>query len=179
MRIVSSKRRRKVLAQIALVLVVLFLLATARLFLWPPSNSPTPANAVVSLSGPWQHQANAAFELAHQGFTRIVVVSLGNNNRDLCPPAPPRIQVICFRPNPVDTRGEAEFVARLAARRHWRKIIVVPERSQTTRARLLFERCTGINMEFVPVQDPSSRLPFDLLYQWAALMKALVLKPSC
>lgn len=179
MRIVSStRRRRKVLALIGLLLV-LFVFATARLFLWPPSNTPTAANAVVSLSGPWQHQANAALSLAHQGYSKIVVVSLGNNNRDLCPPAPPLIQVICFRPNPVDTRGEAEFVARLAARRHWRKIIVVPERSQTTRARLLFERCTGISMEFVPVQDPSSRVPYDLLYQWAALVKALVLKPSC
>jgi len=177
-RIVRSTRRRKVLILVVLLLV-LFLLATARLFLWPPSNSPSPANAVVSLSGPWEHRASSAFALAHQGFSKIVVVSLGNNNRDLCPPAPPHIQVICFRPNPVDTRGEAEFVARLVARRHWRKIIIIPERSQTTRARLLFERCTNVSMEFVPVQDPSSRLPFDLLYEWGALMKALVLKPSC
>jgi uncharacterized SAM-binding protein YcdF (DUF218 family) len=90
-----------------------------------------------------------------------------------------RIEIVCFRAHPLDTRGEAEFVARLAARRHWDRLIVVPERSQATRARMLFERCTRAQLIIVPVTDPLSDLFYDVAYEWAALTKALVLDRSC
>ena len=161
------------------VAVVVFLVTTARMFVWPPSDRPTRADAVVALGGdPGQRRAKAAIQLARSGYAPVVVVSIGGNGAH-CPPRPTGVQVICFRPNPLNTRGEAEFVARLAAHRHWRRIIVVPERSQTTRARMLFKRCTDVQLEMVPVEDRTVWLPLNVLYEWGALMKALLLKPSC
>jgi hypothetical protein len=167
-----------VLLVVGLVLV-LFVAATARLFVWPPTDRPTRVDAVVALGGdPGQRRAHQAVALAAAGYAPVAVVSLGGY-RVPCPAAPPHVEVICFRPDPVDTRGEAEFAARLAARHHWTSLIVVPERSQSTRARLLFERCTPARLVIVPVQDRMVRLPGDVAYEWGALLKALVLKRSC
>jgi hypothetical protein len=70
-------------------------------------------------------------------------------------------------------------VAALTARRHWRRLIVVPERSQTTRARMVFERCTTARLFMVPVSDPPPHLAYDIAYEWAAFAKALVVHRSC
>ncbi len=77
---------------------------------------------------------------------------------------------------PSDTRGEAEYGGALAARRHWRRLIVVPERSQATRARMLFERCTSARLIVVPVADPPSSLFVAIPYEWGALVKALIVR---
>jgi len=169
----------RALVIVIMLLVAIFLVVTSRLFLWPPSDRPSRADAVVALGGdPGQQRAKAAVQLARSGYAPIVVVSLGGGGAR-CPAAHPTMRIICFRADPLDTRGEAEYVARLVRRHHWRKIIVVPERSQTTRARLLFERCTGASLEMVPVADPGSRLLVDVAYEWGALLKALVWKTSC
>ncbi len=119
----------------------------------------------------------SALHLAKAGYAPIVVISLGGDPKVHCPRTPEGIEVICFRPNPVTTRGEAEFVASLAAKRHWQRIIVIPDRTQTTRARLLFKRCTRIGLEMVPVQE--SELFVGVAYEWGALIKALLFNRSC
>ena len=165
-------------AVVAVVLVV-FLGATARLFVWPPTDAPVHADAVVSLGGdPGQRRAHEAVALLAAGWARVALVSLGGY-RVPCPAAPAGTQVVCFRPDPVDTRGEAEYAARYAGAHHWGHLIVVPERSQSTRARMLFERCTTVTLTVVPVADRPGRLLGDVVYEWGALLKALVLKRAC
>jgi len=56
---------------------------------------------------------------------------------------------------------------------------VVSERSQATRARMLFKRCTPAHLEMVPVADPEAHLPYDVVYEWGALVKALTVVRSC
>ena len=129
---------------VVLLAVIVFLISTARLFVWPPSDTPSHVDAIVALGGdPGRERMNSAFKLAKAGYAPIVVISLGGDPKVHCPRTPKGLEVICFRPDPVNTRGEAEFVARLAAQRHWHRIIVIPDRTQTTRARLLFKRCTA------------------------------------
>jgi uncharacterized SAM-binding protein YcdF (DUF218 family) len=165
---------------VAVVVIVLFLAATARLFVWPPTDAPTRVDAVVALGGdPGQRRAHEAIALVTAGFAPVAVISLGGRPAAPCPHHGPRVQVICFRANPLDTRGEAEYVARLARRKHWNQLIVVSERSQATRARLVFERCTTAHLHMVPVSDPWSHLPYDVAYEWGALTKALLLERSC
>lgn len=165
---------------LVLVLVIVVPVATARLFIWPPTDSPTKADAVVALGGDTgQLREKMAIKLAKSGYAPIAVISLGGQKPVPCPKPVPHVSIICFRADPLDTRGEAEFVSRLVARRHWTRIIVVSERSQATRARLLFKRCTPIHLEMVPVQDPRNNLPYDVFYEWGALTKALVVDPSC
>ena len=178
----SRFRRPVVLTLLGLVSVgiVVAVVGTARLFVWPPTDPPTKADAVVALGGdPGQLRAKSALHLAHQGYAPVAVISLGGQKAVPCPRPVPGVQVVCFRAEPLNTRGEAEYVARLAARRHWHRIIVVSERSQATRARMLFKRCTGIQLEMVPVNDPRTRLPYDVVYEWGALLKALTLDRSC
>jgi uncharacterized SAM-binding protein YcdF (DUF218 family) len=178
----STVRRKVVLSALALgfITMVLVVVATARLFIWPPTDLPAKADAVVALGGdPGQRRAKSAMRLAREGYAPVAVISLGGKRAVPCPPAVPGVELICFRANPLDTRGEAEYVARLASRQHWNRIIVVSERSQATRARMLFKRCTGIQLLMVPVTDPRVRLPFDVAYEWAALIKALVVVRSC
>jgi uncharacterized SAM-binding protein YcdF (DUF218 family) len=109
----------------------------------------------------------------------VAAISLKSQKAVSCPRPAPKVQLICFRADPLNTRGEAEYVAALAARRHWRRIIVVSERTQATRARMLFKRCTPVQLEMVPVADPRNHLPFDVVYEWGALLKALVVVRSC
>lgn len=178
MRVVPATRWARLLA-VVVILIALFLAATARLFLWPPINAPAKVDAVVALGGdPGQRRAHQAIRLAEAGDAPVAVISLGGNPPVACPAAA-NIQIVCFRADPLDTRGEAEFVARLAARRHWTSLIVVPERSQTTRARVLFTRCTSVHLLWVPVTDPLSHLAYDVAYEWGALIKALVVQRSC
>ena len=167
-------------AAVGLVVVALFVAATARHFVWSPVDAPRRADAVVALGGdPGQRRAHHALALARQGFAPVAVISLGGNPPVRCPVSVRGVTIICFRAHPLDTRGEAEYVAALAARRHWTRLIVVPERTQTTRARLLFKRCTPAQLVMAPVNDPVSSLPYDVAYEWAALTKALVVRRSC
>jgi uncharacterized SAM-binding protein YcdF (DUF218 family) len=178
----SPVRRKVLLSLLALlfVVVVLLVVGTARLFVWPPTDLPSRADAVVALGGDaGQLREQSALKLAREGYAPVAVVSLGGKKAVPCPHAASGVQLICFRADPLNTRGEAEYVAALAARRHWHRIIVVSERSQATRARLLFKRCTPIQLEMVPVADPRNRLPVDVAYEWGALVKALVLVRSC
>lgn len=163
-----------------LLVVVFVIVATPRLFIWPPSDQPVKSDAVVALGGDaGQLRAKKAIQLARAGYAPVAVISLGGIKAVSCPPRVPGVQIVCFRADPLDTRGEAEYVAGLVAKRHWKRIIVVSERSQATRARLLFERCTPVQLVMDPVQDPRQRLFFAVAYEWAALSKAVVLKRSC
>jgi uncharacterized SAM-binding protein YcdF (DUF218 family) len=161
------------------VLLVVFVVVSARLFVWPPTDRPTLADAAVALGGdPGQLRAAEAIALVRDAYAPLAVVSRGGVPEAPCP-HPAGVRVVCFRPDPLNTRGEAEVVARLVASRHWTRIILVPERSQATRARLLFERCSGAQLIVVPVTEPASRLALDVVYEWAALAKALVLRRTC
>jgi hypothetical protein len=57
--------------------------------------------------------------------------------------------------------------------------MVVSERSQATRAHLLFKRCTTARLLMAPVSDPWSHLVYDVVYEWGALAKALILQRAC
>jgi uncharacterized SAM-binding protein YcdF (DUF218 family) len=163
-----------------LLLIVLFVVATSVLIVWPSSDPPRPADAVVALGGdPGQLRAKEAIRLARAGYAPVAVISLGGTTPAPCPRPVPKVQIICFRADPLDTRGEAEFVAALAGRRHWDTLIVVPGRSQVTRARMLFKRCTHARLDIVPVNDPPLGLFYDIAYEWASLAKAVVVDRSC
>ena len=159
---------------------LVFLAATARLFLWPPTNAPAKVDAILALGGdPGQLRAKEAVSLAEAGYAPEVLVSLGDYPPAPCPNAKAGITVVCFRANPLDTRGEVEFATRLAARHHWTSMLMVPERSQATRARLLFRRCSDIRLLVVPVSAQGMTLAFNVVYEWAALAKAFVVHTSC
>ena len=165
---------------LALLAGVVFAVATARLFLWPPTDAPAHVDAILALGGdPGQLRAKQAVSLAESGYAPVVLVSLGGYPPAPCPRAKAGIEVVCFRANPLDTRGEVEFATREAARHHWTSMLMVPERSQATRARLLFRRCSDLRLLVVPVSAHGVVLLFNVAYEWAALTKAFIVHTSC
>ncbi len=159
---------------------VVFVAASARLFVWPPTDRPVRADVVVALGGdPGQLRAQRAIALVRAGYAPEALISLGGTVEAPCPDAGPTVRIVCFRADPLDTRGEAEYVGREAERHHWKTLIIVPGRTQATRARMLFERCTDARLVIVPQSESVSRLPLSVLYEWGALAKALVLQRHC
>ena len=58
-------------------------------------------------------------------------------------------------------------------------MLMVPERSQATRARLLFRRCSNMPLVVVPVSAHGLALVHNVVYEWPALAKAFVVHTSC
>jgi len=162
------------------VLGVVFAVATARLFLWPPTDAPAKVDAIVALGGdPGQLRAKEGVALAEAGYAPVVLVSRGGYPPAPCPTATSPVRVICFRADPLDTRGEVEFATRTAAAHHWTSMMMIPERDQATRARLLFRRCSDIRLVVVPISAHGIHLVYDIAYEWASLAKAFLVHTSC
>lgn len=163
----------------ALALFLVFIAATARVLVWPVQGMPARVSAIVMLAGPGDRMP-VALRLAREHRAPVLVVSQGAHGYGSpCPLRPPGIKLICFDPSPGDTRGEAEFVGRLAKRYRWSSVVVVASRPQATRARMLVERCFSgsVYVSTAPLQ-PSS-WPYQIAYGWGALAKALILYRAC
>ena len=173
----SQFRRRAFAAVMALVVAVV--LVTVRLFVWPAEGMPASVNAIVMLAGPGD-RLPVALQLARQHRAPVLVVSQGwQGYGGPCPQAVPAVKLICFDPDPGNTRGEAEFAGRLAERYHWRSVVLVTTRAQDTRARIIMGRCFGGSIYVVTASLPASAWPYQIAYGWGALAKALVVQRDC
>ena len=169
---------RRVLV-IALALVLVFAGATAWVLVWPPQGMPARVSAIVMLAGPGS-RLPLALRLADEGRAPVLVVSQGfEGYGSPCPPAPAGIKLVCFDPNPASTRGEAEFVGRLAKRYRWSSVVLVVSRPQATRARILMERCFSGPVYVSTAPLALSDWPYQIAYGWGALAKALVNHRAC
>jgi hypothetical protein len=173
-----GKRWHKILIGLAAVFFIACV-ATARLFIWPAQGMPSRVDAIVMLDSPG-HPLNFAVHLAKQHRAPFLVVSQGTPaSRDPCPRQVPGVTLICFNPTPPTTRGEAESVGRLAKKYHWRSIAVVAITPQDTRARLRVERCFPGQVYVVTAPIRASTWPYQIGYEWAALVKALFIERGC
>lgn len=152
---------------------------TAWLFVWPDQGMPARVSAIVMLDGPGD-DLGVAVRLARERRAPFLVVSQGTpQSHDPCPPPIPRVRLICFHPRPATTQGEAEFTGRLARKYHWHSIAVVAITPQATRARLRVERCFAGPVHMVTAPIALSSWPYEIAYEWGAMVKALVLQRSC
>jgi uncharacterized SAM-binding protein YcdF (DUF218 family) len=172
--------------RLVLVLVVLVVAAWAavvtRFVLWPVQDSPRRADAVVVLAG--DHlRLGKALELMTRHVAPTLVISDGlapgwrEANR-LCR-GEARFRVVCFRPDPYSTRGEARAVARMAAARGWRSVLVVTSTYHVTRARLLFDRCVSARVRVTGSTYRRSLIPLEVFLEPAKLVYALIVTRSC
>ena len=176
----SRRGRRWRLALIALaVLLIAVSAATARLFVWPDQGMPPRVSAIVSLDGPGD-TLGVALRLAQQHRAPYLVISLGTPLSSYgCPRPIPSVKLICFNPAPATTQGEAEYIGRLARKYHWRSVTVVTVTPQDTRARLRVERCFAGPVYVVTASLTQTSWPYQIAYQWGALIKALVAQRGC
>jgi hypothetical protein len=173
-----GKRWHKVLIALAAVFFAVCA-ATARLFIWPVQGMPPRVDAIVMLDSPGR-PLSVAVRLAAQHRAPFLVVSQGTPaSRDPCPRPVPGVTLICFHPSPATTQGEAEFVGRLARKSHWQSIAVVTITPQDSRARLRVERCFAGQVYVVTAPIRLSTWPYQIAYEWGALVKALVVQRGC
>lgn len=170
------------LALLALLLSA-FLGATVYLFVFPHLDRVTHADAVVVLSGGRTDRLPKGVELMRSGVAPTLVISDGRAlgypqaNR-LCRGGQP-YRVVCVRPDPYSTRGEAETVARLAAKRGWRSLVVVTSRYHVFRSRVLFERCFHGPVAVVGSEPSLHNLLQGALQEWPKLVYEETLIRSC
>jgi uncharacterized SAM-binding protein YcdF (DUF218 family) len=170
-------RRRSRFLFTMLALLLIFAAASVRLFVLPAKDSPRRADAIVVLGGDGD-RLGAGLELAHQGLAQTLLVSVAGSAKG-CPPAIPRVRVICFRPRPATTQGEARYAAAAARQFGWKHLVVISSIEQATRARLRFKRCTNIDIAYITTPTPAVQRPYRIAYEWAALVKVLLFRRSC
>jgi uncharacterized SAM-binding protein YcdF (DUF218 family) len=171
-------RRRRIFAA-GMVLIVALAVVTARLLVWPATGMPSRVSAIVMMDGPGD-RLTVALRLAREHRAPMLVVSQGwKGYGSPCPAGVPGVKLICFEPNPGDTRGEAEFAGRLAERYHWQSVVLVTTREQDTRARIIMGRCFTGPIYVMTTSRPFLDWPYQIAYGWGALFKALFVYRSC
>jgi uncharacterized SAM-binding protein YcdF (DUF218 family) len=174
-------RRWRRIAMVLLVLAVLFCGVTVRLFVWPTTGMPARVNAIVVLGGPGD-RVGLGVQLAQQGRAPYLLVSNGFTNNlpaSLCRPDHGSFTVICWNPSPGNTKGEAEFVGRMARQHHWASVALVTTPDQAWRAALYVRRCYSGKIYSMTTPLSWSQWPYEIVYQWAATVKAETIQRGC
>jgi uncharacterized SAM-binding protein YcdF (DUF218 family) len=177
---------RPALVIVAVAVVVLFVGASVRLFVWPPTSSvPARADAVALLSGGAGDRLPTAQRLVARGVAPVLVIPNGRDPKwaaanHLCNQRQP-FEVLCPDPAPNTTRGEAEVIGRLAADRRWRRVVVVTSRYHVTRAGMLVRRCVDGSVSVVASTPHAGIVSWteQVVHEWGGLASALALHRSC
>lgn len=173
---------RTVLA-VGLPLLAAWLVAASALFVWPHDDGPIAgrADAVVSLAGS-ASRLPVAERLVADGVAPVLAVSLdGSRNsresEELC--RNPRPRLVCFRADPISTRGEARAIERLARERGWDDVVVVTSDFHVFRARLILERCFGDRLRLDDAPSSALWRPWHMATESVKLGLALTLRRGC
>jgi uncharacterized SAM-binding protein YcdF (DUF218 family) len=166
----------------AVAAAAMFVVVTARLFVFPAQGMPPRVDAIVVFDGPGNSGRLAtALRLATAHRAPALVVSRGTFQSEIggCPAPTQGVEVICFNPSPATTQGEAEFAGRLARQHHWTSIALVTVAAQDNRARLRMSRCFTGKIYVVTVPLSATQWPYQIAYESAAMVKALLFQRSC
>ncbi len=143
-------------------------------------------DAVVVLGGEHDGREVYGVSLAQHGIASTVVLSNPYSDADplmrrMCLHRNGAIEVLCVRPEPSSTRGEAILTRRLAKERNWKKILVVTWRYHLPRAGLVFRQCLSdldgiVTVKAVPRQYilPVWYWQYLYLYQATGIGEALL-----
>lgn len=176
-RSLSVQRRRW--RSIILGLLTAYVGLSCALFVFPAGTRLGPVDAIVVLDGPDESaRLTLLLGLVERSLARVVVFSQGAYHSAPCPRLR-AVDVVCFTPEPARTAGEVQFAARLARARHWRSLLLVTGHEQATRARILMRRCYRGELLVDPAPLQLGSLPFEVIYESGALLKALVWDRAC
>ena len=176
---------RRIGLAVGLVLLAALFAATARWIVWPDTDGPGEADAIVALAGA-PERLPAAVELMNEGKAPLLMVSLGSGpgrdeRRRFCADEHP-YDVVCYVPDPDRTKGEAEEATRIAEERGLKDLLVVTSRYHAIRARMLFDRCFDGDVRVDGVRpDSPGGLPGlgNLIHEWGAYVYGFTFARSC
>jgi uncharacterized SAM-binding protein YcdF (DUF218 family) len=177
-------RRRLPVALLAVVAVLVAL--TYRLFVFPSTDPPGRADAVVVFAGGDGERQDEGERLVRQGVAPVLVISdgglPGSDNARLCRERPAGLDLRCVSPDPATTRGEARAFADLAEGEGWRSLVLVTSTYHLRRAELLLGRCYGGGLRRVATplrNDYNWETGQQLAMEWLATAAAVTLFRSC
>lgn len=90
--------------------------------------------------------------------------------------------VICFRPVPESTAGEASNLSRMAQRQQWSHLTVVTSEFHAARARILFRQCFDtdeVAVVAVPSEQSAYRWVVSRIRERAAIVGAVTFGRAC
>ena len=161
------------------VLLVLVLAAAIGLTLWlfvfPSSDRPGTAEAVVVLSGGGRASVGRGLGFARDGVAPVLVVYGGG--AELCAGGD-AFEVVCPKARK-DDRAEARALAGLARKRGWRSLVVVASTPDVSRARLVVERCYKSPTAFVAARPSAGAWARAIPGAWRAYLDALMIVRKC
>lgn len=178
----------RLLLKVLVLALVAWVGLAVYLFVFPHRDRPAHASAIAVLGGDARERLPLGLMLAGAGVAPVLVVSDGAGSdwppaRALCArPGGHTFKVVCFRPDPFSTRGEARQLTRMAAARGWRSLLVVTSTYHVYRARLLFQRCLKgqpLRLYFEGTRSSRLRLPLNAAAETLKLALAETLRRSC
>jgi uncharacterized SAM-binding protein YcdF (DUF218 family) len=155
-----------------------------------PDDAVRKADAIVVLGGEHDGREQYGLKLLREGVAPVLLMSnpypaSDSTMQRMCATRVQNAEVLCLRPEPLTTRGEALLTRQLAQARNWRTIVIVSWRFHLPRAKMIFEKCFSdepgaLIMRAVPRQYNYSLAfwEFTYLYQSAGVTKTL-LQSSC
>lgn len=180
-----AKRAIAVLAGACLLAPLLWLIAAVQFFYNPPQGQPHRTDALVVLGGMSKERLPVAQELQHELDIPVLVISTtglaGNVEGDeLCDEDQADPDLVCFRPSPLNTRGEAEALRGLIAEHGWKSVTVVTSKYHVMRAGTLIEQCTSAEVQMVGSQpDLSAGAWLDRFVVETGGLLDVWLQPEC
>lgn len=144
-----------------LALLVVWLIAATQLFYNVTTSKPEKADAVVMLGGASKERLLEAMMLRAKLNAPYLVLSHtgtpGNASADdYCNTHSNKAvypDVICFTPDPMDTRGEANAIGLMATEHEWKSLAVVTSKYHIARSERLLNQCTPSKIQMVAT-DP-------------------------
>jgi uncharacterized SAM-binding protein YcdF (DUF218 family) len=150
------------------------------LFVFPATDEPGRADAVVLFAGAGGDRQAAGVRLVREGVAPVLVVSdggqAGSPGGRMCRQRPTGLRLVCLTPSPATTRGEARAFAELAERESWSSLVLVTSAYHLGRASLLLDRCYAGRLRRVSVPDGGAR---QVATEWLAVGAAVTLFRSC
>lgn len=141
---------------------------------------PTRVDAIIVLGGNGD-RLDLGLQLAQEDRAPYLVLSRGLPwvPSQLCTGHVGQTKVVCFKPDPYTTQGEAEGAARIAKKYGWTSMVLVTTTDQVWRAHLRFQRCYSGEIYNVAVPVPWYHWPYAVLHQWGGTVKAETYQRGC
>jgi uncharacterized SAM-binding protein YcdF (DUF218 family) len=161
LKIASATRVIGVVVGSCFLAALLWLIAAFQFFYDPPQAKPHRTDAIVVLGGMSKERLPVAQALQRELDIPVLVVSTtglaGNAEGDaLCDEDAEDPDLVCFRPSPLNTRGEAEALRKLVAEHGWKSVTVVTSEYHVMRAGTLMQQCTPAEVQMVGSQPDLS-----------------------
>jgi uncharacterized SAM-binding protein YcdF (DUF218 family) len=177
---VDRRRPRRGAATLGAVLLAVLGVTTAHWFVWPESDDPTRADAVVMFAGGRGERLPVARRLAERGVAPTLVVMNGADPvwpqaNALCA-GNHAFTVICPTPDPDTTRGEARTAAALASDQGWTSLILVTSDYHLHRAHILLQRCFDGDIAVVAAHRDAGVVARtrNIVHEWLATIAATI-----